>query len=69
VRQDGLVEISLGADSGLRKGHKLEVFRGPTYVGRVEVLETTPDRAVCKSDPAFQKSNLQKGDRIKSKLD
>ncbi len=40
VPQQNLVEINIGADDGLRKGHKLEVVRmngGTTYVGRIEV--------------------------------
>ncbi len=68
----GLVEISLGSDAGLRKGHRLEVFRtgsgGPTYLGRVEVVEAVPDRSVCKVIPEFQKGSIQKGDNVASKL-
>ncbi|MCC6123626.1 MAG: hypothetical protein IT426_01555 [Pirellulales bacterium] len=73
VRSGGLVEISIGADSGLRKGHPLEVYRvtpsGSSYVGRIEVVETTPDKAVCKIDPKFQQSEFKNGDRVTSKLD
>ena len=40
----GLVEISLGSDQGLLKGHQLEVYRigggQSTYVGRIEVVQT-----------------------------
>jgi hypothetical protein len=70
---NGFVEISIGADSGLRKGHKLEVYRvtasGSSYVGRIEVTETTPDRAVCKVDRKFQQSDIKNGDSVTSKLD
>jgi predicted nuclease with TOPRIM domain len=70
---DGLVEISLGADSGLQKGHRLDIYRvgaaGNKYVGRIEVLKTAPDKSVCKIDPKFQQSEVQKGDRVASKLD
>lgn len=69
---NGLVEISLGSDAGLHKGHRLEVFRtgpsGPTYLGRVEVVETVPDRSVCKIIPEYQKGAIQKGDHVASKL-
>jgi hypothetical protein len=68
----GLIEISIGADAGLHKGHPLEVFRkgagGATYLGRVEVVETTPNRAVCRIIPEFQKGVIQKGDNVASKL-
>ncbi len=69
---NGLIEISLGADAGLHKGHRLEVFRvgpsGPTYLGRIEVVETVPDRSVCKIIPEYQKGAIQKGDHVASKL-
>ena len=69
----GLVEISLGSDDGLLKGHLLEVYRATggqsTYVGRIEVVKTAPDRAVCKIDPKFQTSNMMKGDRVATKID
>jgi septal ring factor EnvC (AmiA/AmiB activator) len=69
---NGLLEISLGADAGLHKGHRLEVFRtgasGPTYLGRVEVVEAVPDRSVCKIVPEYQKGAIQKGDNVATKL-
>lgn len=64
----GLIEISLGSDDGLRKGHRLEVFRGPTYLGRVEVVEARPDRSVCTVIPEFRKGTIQKGDHVASNL-
>jgi hypothetical protein len=73
VLEGGVVEISLGADDGLLKGHKLEVYRigggQNTYVGRIEVVKTDPNRAVCKIDPKFQISNVIKGDRVASKIE
>lgn len=69
----GLIEISLGADDGLKKGDRLEVYRtggagGATYLGRVEVVEAVPERSVCKIIPEYQKGAIQKGDRVASKL-
>jgi hypothetical protein len=69
----GLVEISIGSDDGLLKGHQLEVYRAAagqsTYVGRIEVLKTAPDKSVCRIDPKFQNSNMMKGDRVASKIE
>ena len=71
--EHGLVEVSLGSDMGLRKGHLLEVYRSSggqsTYVGRIEVVQTGPDKSVCKIDPKFQNSNVMVGDRVASKID
>jgi hypothetical protein len=67
-----LVEISIGSDQGLLQGHRLEVYRvsggQSTYVGRIEVVKTSPDRAVCKIDPSFQKSNMMVSDRVATKI-
>ncbi|MCE5303788.1 MAG: hypothetical protein LLF97_11875 [Planctomycetaceae bacterium] len=69
----GLVEISIGSDDGLLKGHRLEVYRSSggqsTYVGRIEVVKTAPEKSVCRIDPKFQNSNMLKGDRVASKID
>jgi hypothetical protein len=71
--EHGLVEISLGSDSGLRKGHQLEVYRRSggqsVYVGRIEVVQVSPDKSVCKIDPKFQNANVMVGDSVASKID
>lgn len=66
--RDDLVEISLGTDDGLRIGHTLEVFRGSKYLGRVEVLRTTTDRAVGKIVPGFKKGIIQKDDDVATRF-
>ena len=73
VTEPNVVEISLGEDDGLRKGHKMEVVRmggGPaSYVGRLEVMRLEPNRAVCRVVPEMLKSPMQRGDRVFDKLD
>lgn len=67
---DGLVEISIGSDDGVRQSHQLFVYRvsggRSTYVGKVEVLRTDVDRSVCKIIEA--QGNLARGDRVASQL-
>lgn len=71
--QGGTLEISIGSDDGLNKGHRLEIYRSgagnSTYLGRVEVMRTLPDKAVCKIIPEFRKGAIQVGDRVASKLE
>jgi hypothetical protein len=71
--QGGTLEISIGSDDGLKKGHHLEVYRSgagqSAYLGRVEVVRTAPDKAVCKIMPEFRKGAIQAGDRVTSKLE
>lgn len=73
VKSSGLVEVSLGSDDGLQKGHKLEVYRTTAdqakYLGRIEIIEVEPDKSVGKILPAFQKGTFEIGDQIASKLD
>jgi predicted phage tail protein len=69
--RSGLVEISLGSDEGLRKGHQLVVYRnGGKYVGKIEVIETRADRSVAKvmPDPEFRQSPILKEDRVATRI-
>jgi SMC interacting uncharacterized protein involved in chromosome segregation len=68
VNRDNLIEVSLGEDDGLRSGHTLEVFRGDKYLGRIEVINTTPDRAVGKILAGFRKGAIQKGDDVATRF-
>jgi myosin heavy subunit len=69
VRDDNkLVEITLGTDHGVLRGHQLEVVRSAggasTWLGRIEVIEAKVDRSVCKVLPEFRKGAIQRGDRV-----
>ncbi len=68
VSQNDLLELSLGADDGIRSGNTLEVFRGNSYLGRVQVLTTQSDRAVGKILPDFKKGIIQKGDDVATRF-
>ncbi|MEX0676039.1 MAG: hypothetical protein WD063_03120 [Pirellulales bacterium] len=68
INRENMVEVSLGTDDGLRVGHTLEVFRGSKYLGRVEVLRTTTDRAVGKIVPGFKKGIIQKDDDVATRF-
>lgn len=68
VGESKLIEISIGADDGLRKGHTLEVFRNNAYLGRVVVQRLEPDRAVCEIIPEYRKGIIKRGDRVATKL-
>ena len=68
INRDNMVEVSLGTDDGLRVGHTLEVFRGSKYLGRVQVLHTTTDRAVGKIVPGFKKGVIQKDDDVATRF-
>ena len=68
VRPRGVIEISVGSDSGLVRGHQLDVIRHldgrSSYVGKIEITETAPDRAVANVMPEFRRGIVQRGDEI-----
>ena len=68
VRPGGNVEISIGSDSGLMKGHQLDVVRNregrSSYIGKIEITNTAPDRAVAKVMPEFRRGVVQTGDEV-----
>jgi multidrug efflux pump subunit AcrA (membrane-fusion protein) len=63
-----LIEVTIGADDGLKPGHTVEVFRGERYLGRVEIITTEPDRAVGRVLRQFQQGQIQEGDHVATKL-
>lgn len=70
VRGNGLVEISVGSDDGVRKGAKLRVVRadGSMYLGQIEVLEVQTDRAVCRIVQGTQQGAINQGDQVRHDL-
>lgn len=62
------VEISIGADDGLKPGHTVEVFRGDRYLGRIVILVTDPDKSIGQVDTNFQEGPIQEGDRVATRL-
>lgn len=64
----GLVEISLGADDGLKRGHVLQVISGDKYLGQIKLRDVSPDKAVGDIDKRMQRGRIQKGDNVTTKL-
>jgi hypothetical protein len=63
-----LVELSVGSDDGLSQGNTVEVFRGDRYLGRLEIVSTSPDKSVARVDRRFQQGAIQEGDRVATRL-
>ena len=68
ISDSDLVEISIGHDDGLKVGHTLDVFRGNTYLGRIIVRKTAPDRAVGEIVKELKRGQIKKGDHVTTKL-
>lgn len=66
-----LVEISLGSDDGLNRGHSLYVYRNQgegKYLGRINIVYVEPDRAVGAVMEKSRNGIIEKGDHVTSKL-
>ena len=70
-----LVEISIGLDDGILKGHTLFVFRmsdnnggKPKYLGKIQIVYLEPDRAVGTVVEAAKNGIIQRGDNVTTKL-
>jgi hypothetical protein len=72
VADAGLVEISIGSDSGLRQGDRLDVYRSEkgvtTYLSGIVLVEVVPDRAVGKIIPELRRGEIRKGDSVSTLL-
>lgn len=62
------IELTIGSDDGLKRGHTLEIFRGDRYLGRAEVQQTGPDWAVARVISQFKVARIQEGDRVATRL-
>jgi multidrug efflux pump subunit AcrA (membrane-fusion protein) len=68
VDRDGLIEISIGRDDGLREGHELDVYRGSSYLGRVRIIRTDVDKSIAKIMDGYRRGYIQKDDKVVAKL-
>ncbi|MEX1094821.1 MAG: hypothetical protein WED34_02165 [Planctomycetales bacterium] len=65
------VEISIGSDDGLLKGHELLVFRvngTGKYLGKIQLVHVTPDRSVGTVLEKAKNGVIQRGDHVATKL-
>ncbi len=68
---EAMVEISVGSDDGLRKGRRLQVFRGDpessVHLGEIEVVKTDSDRAICRVISQLTDTPIRVRDRVTTK--
>ncbi|MGE3315353.1 MAG: hypothetical protein AB7O26_09565 [Planctomycetaceae bacterium] len=66
-----LIQITVGSDDGLAKGHELYVYSAgdrPKYLGKIRVEYLEPDMAVGIILEKAKNGVIQKGDNVTSKL-
>jgi predicted nucleic acid-binding Zn-ribbon protein len=69
--QGKLVEISIGSDDGLRRGHRLQVYRVKPqgrFVCTIEITQVDPDQAVARIIPNLKQGNPQEGDLVATRI-
>jgi hypothetical protein len=62
------VEVSLGKDDGMRRGHMVQIFSGSKYLGQIILREVNADRSVGDIDKKMQRGRIKKGDNVTTKL-
>jgi hypothetical protein len=62
-----MIEISIGGDDGLRRGHTVVVSRQDKYLARAEITRVQPDRAVGRIQ--YRNAPIQEGDRVQTKVE
>jgi hypothetical protein len=70
-----LVEISLGSDMGLQKGHEMTVYRTglkpgqqARFLAKIRIVDTKPDKAIGQVIESTRNGIIQKGDNVTTKL-
>jgi len=70
VRPNGWVEISIGEDSGIVKGHRLDVMRDidgrKSLIGKIEVVRAEADRAAARVIPEYRRGTVQQDDVVEN---
>ena len=67
----GLATISIGSDSGIKAGNRLEVYRlkpDPKYLGKIEVLDVRQSWAAVRVTDAARFGSLEVGDHVVSRI-
>jgi len=68
------VEITVGSDDGLLKGHVMDVLRSGVggkeaqYLGKVRIIRIEPDSAVCEVVESAKNGIIEEGDNVTTKL-
>jgi chromosome segregation ATPase len=62
------VQLSIGEDDGVRRGQNLDIYRSGKYVGRVRIVESSPDQSVAAIETEYQQYPIMRGDNVTSRL-
>ena len=68
INRDGLVEVAVGTDDGIRVGHELDIVRNNRFIGRIKVVNAERDRAVGTIVPGYDNLQIRRGDTATTKL-
>ncbi len=67
VKDNRMVEISLGSDDGIQRGHELDVFRGSSLVGRIKITRVSADKSIGENQMEHARGFIVAGDRVDTK--
>ncbi len=69
--QDDLVQISLGENEGLVRGHLLQIYRldpRPQYVGELRIETVEPNRAIASVVRTYRGAKVASGDTVSGQI-
>lgn len=62
------VEISLGSNDGLVRGHKATLYRDDQFLGRIKLVSVERNRAVGTVEEKAKNAIIEKGDNVTTKF-
>ena len=60
--------ITAGLDGGLRKGHKMTIYRGSRFIGVGKVIAIENNRSILSTIKEMMTDRVQEGDTVTTKL-
>jgi uncharacterized protein YlxW (UPF0749 family) len=71
VRQEGAqryIEVSIGSDDGLQRGHELIIYRDGRFLAKAKVTQTDPDISSAVVIPQSVEGAIREGDRVATRI-
>lgn len=68
VATNGMVEVSLGRDDGMKAGFTLEAHRDGNYLGRLKIRTVRSDKSIAEILPDYHRGAILEGDRVDTQL-
>jgi len=62
--RENTIEVNLGTDDGLNKGHRIDIFRADRFVGTARITVAEHNRSAARIDRDLTQVSPERGDRV-----